>query len=213
MTEVKNEMTVAATPEPVERTASEKIDDMSITAQVKTALSAHRSTSSVKTQVVTRNGEVSLTGIAQNEAEKSLVSKLDRRHPRRDQREERNDGRGSRDPIDRRRVAGRCGTRTRPAARSGRMKGATTMTIGTCALVVLGIILVGGSTTSPQRQKKRSGQMKGSTRIAKGRIEEAAGALAGNDKLRAKGQRDQAIGQVKQAAKKIADKVAKKLGQ
>jgi len=57
-----------------------------------------------------------------------------------------------------------------------------------------------------------NGQMKGSTRIAKGRIEESAGALVGNDKLRAKGQRDQALGQVKQAAKKIADKVAKQLG-
>lgn len=55
--------------------------------------------------------------------------------------------------------------------------------------------------------------MKGSTRIAKGRVEEAAGALAGNGKLRAKGRRDQTLGQVKQAAKKVADKVAKKLGQ
>ena len=73
---VKNEMTVAATPEPTERTASEKIDDMSITAQVKAALLTHRSTGSIKTQVVTRNGEVALTGIAKNDAEKSLVSKL-----------------------------------------------------------------------------------------------------------------------------------------
>ena len=39
--------------------------------------------------------------------------------------------------------------------------------------------------------------MKGSTKIAKGRIEEAAGALAGNDKLRAKGERDQAVGQIR----------------
>ena len=54
--------------------------------------------------------------------------------------------------------------------------------------------------------------MKGSTRIAKGRIEEAAGALAGNGKLRAKGRRDQAVGQVKQAAQNVADKVAKQLG-
>lgn len=74
--EVKNEMTVAATPELVERTDSEKIDDASITAQVKAALGAHRSTSAIKTQVVTRNGEVALTGIARNDAEKSLVSKL-----------------------------------------------------------------------------------------------------------------------------------------
>ncbi len=74
--EVKNVMTVAAAPEPVARTAAEKIDDASITAQVKMALLTHRSTSSTKTKVVTRDGEVVLTGIAKNEAEKALVSKL-----------------------------------------------------------------------------------------------------------------------------------------
>ena len=42
--------------------------------------------------------------------------------------------------------------------------------------------------------------MTGSTKVAKGRIEEAAGALTGNDRLRAKGQTDQAVGHVKQAA-------------
>jgi osmotically-inducible protein OsmY len=73
---VNNEMTVATTPEPTERTAAEKVDDASITAQVKTALSNHRSTSSVKTKVETREGEVTLTGIAKNAAEKALVSKL-----------------------------------------------------------------------------------------------------------------------------------------
>jgi len=74
--EVKNEMTVAATPAAVERTSGEKVDDASITAQVKTALWNHRSTSSMKTTVTTRNGEVTLTGIAKNDAEKSLVTKL-----------------------------------------------------------------------------------------------------------------------------------------
>ena len=44
--------------------------------------------------------------------------------------------------------------------------------------------------------------MKGSTEVVKGRIEEAAGVLTGNDKLRAKGQTDQAVGHVKQAAEK-----------
>ena len=44
--------------------------------------------------------------------------------------------------------------------------------------------------------------MKGSTKIVKGRIEEAAGALTDNDKLRAKGQTDQAVGHIKQAAEK-----------
>ena len=44
--------------------------------------------------------------------------------------------------------------------------------------------------------------MNGSTKVAKGRIEEAAGALAGNNRLRGKGQTDQAVGQVQQAAEK-----------
>lgn len=74
--ELKNDMTVAATPEPVAQTPGEKIDDASVTAQVKMALTSHRSTSSLKTKVGTRNGEVTLTGIAKNAAEKSLVTKL-----------------------------------------------------------------------------------------------------------------------------------------
>jgi len=53
--------------------------------------------------------------------------------------------------------------------------------------------------------------MKGSTEVVKGRIEEAAGVLTGNDKLRAKGQTDQAVGHVKQAVTKIVDKVAKRM--
>ena len=54
----------------------EKIDDASITAQVKMTLFTHRSTSAVKTKVVTRDGEVTLSGVARNAAEKSLVTKL-----------------------------------------------------------------------------------------------------------------------------------------
>jgi len=74
--EVKNEMTVAATPRMEERTAFEKMDDASITGQVRTALMTHRSTNYLGTKVETRNGEVMLTGIAKNAAEKSLVTKL-----------------------------------------------------------------------------------------------------------------------------------------
>ncbi|MFZ2960195.1 MAG: BON domain-containing protein [Candidatus Ozemobacteraceae bacterium] len=74
--EVKNEMTEAATPVPTEKTLGEKIDDASVVALVKTALFTHRSTSSVNTKVVTRDGEVTLTGIAKNAAEKALVTKL-----------------------------------------------------------------------------------------------------------------------------------------
>ena len=41
----------------------------------------------------------------------------------------------------------------------------------------------------------------------KGRIKEAAGALTGDDKLRAEGKTDQAVGKAKQAVKKAVDKV------
>lgn len=74
--EVKNEMTVAAAREAAERTAGEKVDDASVTAQVKTALEIRHSTSSAKTKVETRDGTVTLTGIAKNAAEKSLVTKV-----------------------------------------------------------------------------------------------------------------------------------------
>lgn len=53
--------------------------------------------------------------------------------------------------------------------------------------------------------------MKGSTKIVKGRIEEAAGALTDNDNLRARGQTDQAVGQIKQAAEKGVRKIVDKV--
>jgi uncharacterized protein YjbJ (UPF0337 family) len=49
-------------------------------------------------------------------------------------------------------------------------------------------------------EQKGMDMMKGTAGIVKGRIEEAAGALAGNDKLRAKGQRDQSVGQFRKGA-------------
>ena len=74
--EVKNDMTVAkSTVKPEERTG-EKIDDASITAQVKMSLLSHRSTSALKTKVETTDGVVTLTGITKNAAEKALVTKL-----------------------------------------------------------------------------------------------------------------------------------------
>jgi hyperosmotically inducible protein len=74
--EVKNEMTVKVPPSKPDETLAERIDDASITAQVKSTLLHHRSTSALKTKVVTKLGVVTLTGIAKNEAEKSLVTKL-----------------------------------------------------------------------------------------------------------------------------------------
>lgn len=49
--------------------------------------------------------------------------------------------------------------------------------------------------------------MSGKTDVVKGRIKEAAGALTGNDKLRAEGQKDQVVGNIKQTVQKVADKV------
>ena len=72
---VTNRMTVTSGTEPVSQVAT-KIDDASITAQIKTAFLLHRSTSSVGTMVVTREGAVTLSGIAKNAAEKVLVTKL-----------------------------------------------------------------------------------------------------------------------------------------
>ena len=54
----------------------EKIDDASITAQVKSSLLSHRSTSAIKTKVSTTDGVVTVSGIAKNAAEKTLVTKL-----------------------------------------------------------------------------------------------------------------------------------------
>ena len=74
--EVKNEMTIAKTPAKAGETMSDKIDDASITAQVKASLLSHRSTSAIKTKVSTTEGVVTISGVAKNEAEKSLVTKL-----------------------------------------------------------------------------------------------------------------------------------------
>jgi hyperosmotically inducible periplasmic protein len=74
--EVKNNMTIAKAPAIPSETIGEKIDDASITAEVKSSLLSHRSTSVLKTSVETTDGVVTLTGIAKNDAEKSLVTKL-----------------------------------------------------------------------------------------------------------------------------------------
>ena len=74
--EVKNEMTIATTPAIASETTGDKIDDASITGQVKSSLLSHRSTSAIHTGVSTTDGVVTVTGIAKNDAEKSLVTKL-----------------------------------------------------------------------------------------------------------------------------------------
>jgi uncharacterized protein YjbJ (UPF0337 family) len=49
--------------------------------------------------------------------------------------------------------------------------------------------------------------MSGKTDVVKGRIKEAAGAVTGNDELRAEGKTDQAVGKVKQVAEKAVNEV------
>ena len=74
--EVKNDMTIAPAPAAPDATIGDKIDDASITAEVKSSLLSHRSTSALHTGVSTTDGVVTLSGIAKNDAEKSLVTKL-----------------------------------------------------------------------------------------------------------------------------------------
>jgi osmotically-inducible protein OsmY len=73
---VQNEIVVSQSLETPGETMGEKIDDASITAQVKGSLLSHRSTSMINTKVTTNDGIVTVSGQAKNAAEKSLVTKL-----------------------------------------------------------------------------------------------------------------------------------------
>ena len=74
--EVKNDMTVANAPAAPDATIGDKIDDASITAEVKSSLLTHRSTSALRTTITTTDGVVTVGGEAKNRAEKSLVTRL-----------------------------------------------------------------------------------------------------------------------------------------
>ena len=74
--DVKNEMTIAKVSSESKKTANEKIDDASITAQVKMAFLSHHSTSAFKTGVETNNGVVTLSGNAINAAAKDMATKV-----------------------------------------------------------------------------------------------------------------------------------------
>jgi osmotically-inducible protein OsmY len=72
---VNNVMTIGKTAKK-KQTVGGKIDDASITAQVKMTLLYHRSTSALDTSVTTKRGVVTLTGKAKNAAEKDLAAKF-----------------------------------------------------------------------------------------------------------------------------------------
>ena len=73
--DVNNEMTVTKSAKKT-RTVGEKIDDASITAQVKMTLLYHRATSALDTSVTTKKGAVTLRGKAKNAAEKDRATRL-----------------------------------------------------------------------------------------------------------------------------------------
>jgi osmotically-inducible protein OsmY len=73
--DVDNKMTVTKRLATSRRTASEKIDDASITTQVKMSLLFHRGTDVLDTQVSTHKGVVTLSGTAMNQAEIDLATK------------------------------------------------------------------------------------------------------------------------------------------
>jgi osmotically-inducible protein OsmY len=72
---VNNQMTIAEIANKPE-TMGEKIDDASITAQVKIAFLMHHSTSAFKTGVTTTDGVVTLSGNAVNSAAKDMATKV-----------------------------------------------------------------------------------------------------------------------------------------
>ena len=73
---VQNNLVIKATTPPAGETMGEKMDDASITTQVKYALLTHKATSALKTKVTTTDGVIVISGEAASNAEKSLVSKL-----------------------------------------------------------------------------------------------------------------------------------------
>ena len=72
---VNNEMTVGKIAKK-KQTVGQKIDDASITAQVKMTLLYHRSTSALNTSVKTKRGVVTLSGKAKSGAEMDLAAKF-----------------------------------------------------------------------------------------------------------------------------------------
>jgi len=73
---VNNQMNIAEVVSKPDQAKDNKIDDASITAQVKMAFFTHHSTSAFKTGVATSNGIVTLTGDATSGAAKDMAAKV-----------------------------------------------------------------------------------------------------------------------------------------
>jgi len=74
--EVRNDLVVNKAPMHHKETVGEKIDDSSITAQIKTTLLFHKSVRALATKVITKDGNVSVHGEAKTLAEKDRVTRL-----------------------------------------------------------------------------------------------------------------------------------------
>jgi hyperosmotically inducible protein len=73
---VNNQLVIRENPSMDSSSVSVTMDDASITSEVKYSLLTHRSTSAVKTKVTTKDGVVMISGDADSDAEKDLVTKL-----------------------------------------------------------------------------------------------------------------------------------------
>jgi osmotically-inducible protein OsmY len=69
---VKNDMTIAQIQTAPATTNGDQVDDASITAEVKAELLSQRSTSDLQPKVSTKDGVVTLSGIAKDDAQKRL---------------------------------------------------------------------------------------------------------------------------------------------
>jgi osmotically-inducible protein OsmY len=74
--DVKNDMVLVKAAGLSKQTVGEKIDDASITAQVKMAFLTHHSTSAFKTSVTTNSGVVTLSGQVASGAGKEIAGKI-----------------------------------------------------------------------------------------------------------------------------------------
>ncbi len=73
---IDNQMTIAESGSKPDQNKDNKVDDASITAQVKMAFLTHHSTSAFKTGVETNNGIVTLSGNATSGAGKDMATKV-----------------------------------------------------------------------------------------------------------------------------------------
>ncbi|MFZ1683840.1 MAG: BON domain-containing protein [Candidatus Zixiibacteriota bacterium] len=73
--EVDNKMTISKTAIKSQPTTGDRIDDASITTQVRMSLLFHHGTDAFDTKVTTNDGVVTLTGTARNQAEIDLATK------------------------------------------------------------------------------------------------------------------------------------------